>query len=457
MLPKVQPTSGRSEKQLAVFVHGFGSSAECWNPLLKLLKDDPKIAEAFDLACFEYPTQWFSFNPLRRIPLLEEIAQSLAHFLADNSAGYSEITLIGHSQGGLVIQCFLVDMLGDGNGENLENIRQVILVATPNEGTSLISGVRKLISHFSLNPQERSLRVLNPQIKKIRTIMSEKIVNAAESGANTWQIPIQAFGGLEDAIVVPASAQGPFYNYRGIPGDHFGVIRPADHTDPRYRILADALLTPQGHKRVYELDLYQVDIKVEPLPANHQQETPRKRIVRSDNLAHVDRRVIFSRKNRCTDPFLLRYRTRNDGFITAVMSHKNEAPSQDKSAYEDYHVTVKFMFTPKPGEQYKLDLEVYKGFDEGHRDVHFHLGRKAYYKKYRLTLDLTDYITSGYRVTKAPKLYFHGQDTGDHELCGRRKKGDPLPCVETPRGVWNWELSKIREGVIDAAWDVAKD
>lgn len=206
MLPKVQPTSGRSEKQLAVFVHGFGSSAECWNPLLKLLKDDPKFAEAFDLACFEYPTQWFSFNPLRRIPLLEEIAQSLAHFLADNSAGYSEITLIGHSQGGLVIQCFLVDMLGDGNGENLENIRQVILVATPNEGTSLISGVRKLISHFSLNPQERSLRVLNPQIKKIRTIMSEKIVNAAESGANTWQIPIQAFGGLEDAIVVPASA-----------------------------------------------------------------------------------------------------------------------------------------------------------------------------------------------------------------------------------------------------------
>lgn len=459
MCPQIQPATSSSEKQLAVFVHGFGSSAECWNPLLKLLKHDPKIAEAFDLACFEYPTQLVSLNPLRRIPRLQEIAKLLAGFLADKRyAGYQEITLVGHSQGGLVIQCFLVSQLQEGKGEKLENIRQVLLVATPNLGSTLLSGVRKLVSHFSFNPQERTLRVLNPEISDIRAVVSERIVNAVRKEATAWQIPIQAFGGTEDGVVLPASARGPFHNYEPLPGDHFSILLPTDHNDLRYRRLSDALLQPKGHKRVFEVDLYEQEIKVNPLPANYQKETPKKRIVRSDNLAQVNRSVTFSRKNTCTDLFELRYRTRNDGYIEAVMSHENEAPSQEQSRYDDYGTEVTFKFTPKQSEQYKLNLTIYKGFDEGNRDVHFHLGRRAYYKKYRLTLDLTAYLASGYRITNAPKLYFHDQDRGDHKLCSQRTLENPLDCVESdPEGVWKWELSKIREGVIDAAWDVAKD
>ena len=35
-----------------VFVHGFGSSPECWDRLLELLREDSRITEMFDLACF---------------------------------------------------------------------------------------------------------------------------------------------------------------------------------------------------------------------------------------------------------------------------------------------------------------------------------------------------------------------------------------------------------------------
>lgn len=447
-----------NEKGLIVFVHGFGSSAKCWDPLLSLLNQDPKIKAMFLFACFEYPTKWFNFNPLRRIPRIREIAHGLEGFLADKKySNYEEVTLVGHSQGGLVIQAFLVRKLEDGMAEHLERIRQVLLVATPNLGSTLFSTFRKVASIISANPQERALRVLNPEITDIRARINEKIINAARKSATEWPVPIQAFVGNEDGVVPEASARGPFYNVASLDGDHFSIISPTSHDDPRYRTLSDALQYPKGHRHVFEIDLYESSLIIEPLPPDHTMVAPKNRIVHTDNVAYHDRSVTFSSRNTCRDLFRMRYRTRDDGCLKAVMSHDNEAPTSEQSRYDDYGREVTFDFTPKQGETYKLNLEIYKGFDKGNRDVHFHLGRKAQIKTYRFRLDLSAYVAAGYEITDGPQLYFHNQDRGDHKLCKQRTLEAPLPCTRVAGGgVWEWEIGRIREGVIDVVWDVRR-
>ena len=131
------------QRRLVVFVHGFGSSKSCWSKLLELLESDPDIAACYDLACFEYPTSWFNLRFARRIPRLLEIARGLAGFLESNDLrAYREVVLVGHSQGGLVIQSYLADKLGRGLVEDLYRMRLVMLIATPNLGSTLLSRTR---------------------------------------------------------------------------------------------------------------------------------------------------------------------------------------------------------------------------------------------------------------------------------------------------------------------------
>ena len=155
--------------------------------------------------------------------------------------------------------------------------------------------------------------------------------------------------------------------------------------------------------------------------------------------------------------FELRYRTRSNGFIEPATSHPNEAPSWEQSTYEDYGTEFIFKFTPKPSEKFALNVKVYKGFDEGQRNVHIHLNRNAYYKDVRFSLDLTAYLKAGYVITSAPNLYLHEQDTGDHNLCKTRVFETPVPQTNAdPSGKWEWRLARLRRGVIDVVWDIAR-
>ncbi|HEX2162746.1 MAG TPA: alpha/beta fold hydrolase [Thermoanaerobaculia bacterium] len=450
-------------KRLAVFVHGFGSSADCWSRLRELFRSDPTVSAGFDLACFEYPTRWFNLRFTRRIPTLKEIAGGLASFLETAAlAPYREMVLVGHSQGGLVIQRYLVDKLSRGRSEDLHRLRSVVLIATPNLGSTLLSGPRKLISHLFDNPQERTLRVFDTEITEIRTVLTERVVGARQATMVDWPVPIQCIYGLEDGVVVEASARGACDEdcVVRVAGDHLTVLQPPDRDDARYRALAEALLDPYGHRCVFEVDLYDILVAVRPIPGGRLFELPlagRTVRVRTDNVARVERSLRFSRRNRCRHMYRMRYGTRSDGYIRAEISHPNEAPPQEQQVYEDQGTSITFGFRPMKGETYRLDVEVFKGFDPGHRDAHFHLAPpddRAYFKAVRVRLDLSAYLGAGWRSTKPPRLYHHPRDEGHSQLCEGRRFGTSVPATADGGGRWSWELANLRGGVLDLVWDV---
>src|SRR5258705_477647 len=335
------------QRGIVLFVHGFGSSSRCWSRLLELLGADDRITSRYELRTWDYPTQWFGLNPLTRIPRLQEIGRSLADEIDSPSYRGRPLTLVGHSQGGLVILSYLSDTLSNGEGSKLRALRQALLVATPCEGSTTASGLRGLASKLFSNPQERT---------------RQSIIT---SGTNS-------------------------------------------------------------------------------------------RVVDYDNYGTLRRTVRFAACNRCRDTFSIKYATRSQGYVIGHESHVNQASPADIGRAEDTGTYYQFDFVPEDGQDYSLNVEVYRGFDEGDRDVHFHLGAQSFYRQLDYVLDLSAYVKAGYCVSKGPEFFIQPQNIPHGDMCRTRDGLTPSPPTgHTAHGIYHWSLRDISTGVVDIVWDVA--
>lgn len=444
-------------RSMAILVHGFTGSQANWERLTSLASADPEVSQRFELRPFTYPTALLKVPLKRRLPAVDEAANSLAAYIDSPDLYGREITLVGHSQGGLVILECLRHIMEKRGAAALSPIRQVVLFATPHQGSMFLSGARRVLFRLFPNPQERDLRVLAPRIAELERWTREKIAGARSQGSDQWPIPIQCFWGMQDNVVRPESAQGAFWEGTALEGDHSTIIQPRDAADPRYAEFKEALLHPLGHPSVFEVADYQMLVRVEPVdarkrfPVTHGRRT---RTVRTDNIAHVRRRVTFSQKNRCRELFRLQYGTEEGGGLRPVPSHPNEAPPQEILQFEQYGLHYVFGFRPDSGQTYGLDLEVYKGFDKGNRDVHIHLNRDSHFQRVFFELDLSAYGHAGHKIAASPRLHLRPVDPGDHAWCTGPAAGDLVePTASGSDGVWHWEMTGLRQGVVDVRFE----
>jgi hypothetical protein len=426
--------------------------------MLGLLRGDNRVTTRYELVTWDYPTKWVEFNILARIPRLEELGRALGDEIESSKYRGRQLTLVGHSQGGLVIQAYLTRLLGEGKAAKLRDVRQVILFATPNEGSTTGFNLRRLATTFFRNPQETTLRVLNPDVSDMRATIREQIVTASRDSAVTWRVPIHALCGIQDDVVPEASARGPFESVKCVQGTHFSIIKPANETAPGYARLLELLLEPGGHLHRFEIETYDTVIRVEPRD-NQIMVTGGKneRRIEFDNYAKLERSVTFAAGNRCKDYFRIRYGTRAGGHVIGHASHPNEAPSADRGLSEDTGLYYEFGFTPEYGETYCGTVEVYKGFDQRERDIHFHLGHDSHYRRLKYTLDLSAYMAAGWRVSDEPTLYLDPRDLEHGELCRNRSSRQAvMMSSRTADGLYHWELQDVWKGITDIVWDVAK-
>ena len=446
------------------FVHGFNSSKATWQPLLTLLEQDQAITAEFDLHTFSYETALGAMPVVRRLPTLDEAGKSLAATLTaellapDGSDRYIDMTLVGHSMGGLIIQSALLELLApSGSVRTLDHIRQVILFATPNFGSTTLGKLRSLASRLMANPQEQALRLFSEDGMRIHNAIRDRVLTARRRARDQYPIPFYCFWGRTDAIVNPESAIGHHGAGEPLPGDHFAVHCPASRDEPGYRRFVEGLRYAHGHANIWELERFTMAVKVVPVPSGSEvvaQHGGKQRVVVHDNVASISRRVIFSRHNRCREPYVLKYGTRNGGWIVPRISEPHITPADKLRLYDDNGMDVYYEVDPTPGATAWLDLNVYKGFDRGHRDFHMHLGRQSVFRRVCFEVDLSAYRVAGWDIA-APRLYFHPTDSGDHTLCAKREKINPDPPLQVdPSGIWKWELEFVTEGVVDIVWEV---
>ena len=216
----------------AVFVHGIFSTPAVWKPLVDKLAADPVVNASLCLKCFGYNSPKISLNPLTRVPNLSDVATSLATYLDTESElrRCDRIALIGHSQGGLVIQTFLAERLFAGDGERLARIRGVMMLATPNTGSQLFISLRQWFDHFAVwrNNQERYLRPFDELVERVRKKILEDVIYSAAPSNAEFPIPFRVFSGETDGVVPPHSARWVFPDAGQLPGDHVTILTPRE-------------------------------------------------------------------------------------------------------------------------------------------------------------------------------------------------------------------------------------
>ncbi|MEH6374509.1 hypothetical protein V7793_09250 [Streptomyces sp. KLMMK] len=224
----------------AVFVHGLFSTSDTWKCIDNLIGSDPELS-ALTLLKFDYASPKYIFNPLRRVPDFDVLADSLQTFLEVEAKNYSKLAIISHSQGGLIVQRFLARMVSNARGEDLARIKRVIMFACPNSGSEIFLLARKSLKIWR-HPQERELRPINEPVTNAHKAVINRIIHAQTVASDRCPITIRAYAGDLDKIVTPTSARSVFPDTGVIPGDHFSIIRPDSHSHRTYTTLKDNLI-----------------------------------------------------------------------------------------------------------------------------------------------------------------------------------------------------------------------
>ncbi|WP_328678020.1 hypothetical protein [Streptomyces sp. NBC_00343] len=222
-----------------VFIHGFISSPAVWGDFEKLITADPDLSFVTPMM-FRYSTPKLRFNLLRRIPDLNDIADSLRGYLEVDAGAYERLVLVSHSQGGLVVQRHLARMLARGKGRDLARIRGIVFFGCPNDGSEVLLSLRR--AWLPNHPQDKALRPLNSEVKDAQGIVINQVVHAGAVAEHTCPIPVTVFAGESDNIVTRASAQSVFPDAMVLPGDHFTIVRPDSVTHRSYTALRQRLL-----------------------------------------------------------------------------------------------------------------------------------------------------------------------------------------------------------------------
>lgn len=451
-----------------MLIHGFMSDQHCWDALGLLLSNDKRIQNRFDhIECFEYRTSLWGNRNESSYPQLRDVANKLAVFLALPRFAGRELVLVGHSQGGLIIQAYFALLLESRQARLLRWVRQAIFVATPNLGSIFMDRTRRLTDHILrrfthafLNPQERLLRALQPEIMEIQKLVMDRVVAAAPAmiSDERWPVPLQCFYGTDDKIVLKISAQSFFSPdvCTALKAGHMDIVEPANENDERYVKLADALLHPIGHANVVEVERYETYLQIEPFEGRQGVEVrhgTNTRMVHTDNRAVLTRTMTISQYNRCLDTCVIPYLTNPHGFVRPLPSELLELlEGKERTRYETHGREFNFAFTPQHGCTYQVAIEILRGFQQGDRRIHFHLGITHYYQTLVYTLDLRQYVQVGYKVVQSPRLYV--DDTEEHHCEQIWTSPSYDPTTVDNRGIWTWELHNVRQGAIGLCWEL---
>jgi len=277
--------------------------------------------------------------------------------------------------------------------------------------------------------------------------------------------------GETDGVVRSASAEASFEKFVVLPGDHSTVLHPKPLSrDARvYKELTGALLKPEGHRHIFEIDSYETTVAVSPLTGDQQAFVAKRRGVasteHSDNFAQITRKVCFSSKNHCVDLFRFNYQTNERGYLLANVDMQprefgeavppNMALKDEVGDFSESGTETTYKFVPQPGRCHSQTLRIWNGFNAGGRDVHFHTGSNFRSARYCFVVDLTAYVAAGWKISE-PALY---QPVGHGRTLDRRTeitRKSRSWARQGQAGTWTWLISNFRGGVVDAVWDVGK-
>lgn len=239
-----------------MLAHGLlGNYRHTWKDFPDLITHDAELNHC-DVICWGYPSKLFS-SCIRfyghRAPEIELISDSLIAALNNSeiAGGYSELVLVGHSMGGLVILHTILSLIKPINSKDIKDtkltkladrIRHVVLIATPTKGVKPPNILKHL--EFLKGPiQIKSLFEGSNFITELNKTLDDLLCKQNESfNYNGREIAFTAVVGDQDNAVTEESARANFKNVEVAEGNHTEVCKPENTEHNSFQALKKAIL-----------------------------------------------------------------------------------------------------------------------------------------------------------------------------------------------------------------------
>lgn len=211
-----------------VFIHGFsGEAHQTFGMLPAFLAGDMSLT-SWDIHCFGYPTSLFP--DITGVWTADPDLSVLSGYLASVLAGgrykqYSELALVAHSMGGLIVQRAVLD------STLVQRVSHILLFGTPSNGLQK-AGLARIFKR-----QVRDMVAGSPFITQLRQDWNSKYPT---------QLPFifRAVAGIRDEFV-PVSSSVEVFNqdYRGyVSGNHLEMVKPNTSEEDIIYVIREALL-----------------------------------------------------------------------------------------------------------------------------------------------------------------------------------------------------------------------
>lgn len=226
-----------------VLVHGIlGDYKATWGEFPFLICQDSTFNHC-DVLCWGYPSKlrapkFASFPFLgHKTPTVPSVAEALSADLTNPAigGGYTDLIMVGHSMGGLVVKQMIISALTSikENTELLDRIRHVVLFATPTDGVQLPTVI-------SVHPQAKSINCDGDFINQLRNNWINRVHSVQEGAshqAGRRRIAVTAVIALEDNAVPRESAQAYYLDCVTAQGTHTEVCKPHTRDATSFQIL----------------------------------------------------------------------------------------------------------------------------------------------------------------------------------------------------------------------------
>lgn len=234
--------STRNKNKVIIFVHGLnGDAIETWRKeneksLPNLLDEDEELKD------FEVYTYGYRTGYLLKQYNINQISELLMTDVMDVLKG-KDLYFIGHSQGGLVIQRMILDLVDKEKEGYEERIKGIIYLAVPFEGAvggNVISAIGSLVppilGKWIFSVQVLSLKVFHNDLRELRERWNKSIRLGKFPNLNEKVIV-----GQGDMTVNPFSSKPPYIEDVGIVEANHRTICKVDRNHRVYSLITNFL------------------------------------------------------------------------------------------------------------------------------------------------------------------------------------------------------------------------
>ncbi len=208
-----------------VLIHGWTGQRATWSALTSQLLKDERFTE-YSIVSLAYESRRLFENETT----IQTVTQKLALTLVSNLREH-EISIVGHSTGGIIGRMLVLDLAGRGGGVQVDRL---VTIATPHGGTELARTAGYLgVTQVVLSQLRDDSVFLHELRARWRTHVMSGNVGPREvciASRTDRVIPFPS-ATADCGEVAELSAWG-----------HEEIHRPADRSDERYALIAGALL-----------------------------------------------------------------------------------------------------------------------------------------------------------------------------------------------------------------------